>query len=124
MDLEVLKRKISTYRGEGGKLRNISDELLPEILYAWEEWTGSTKGFYQAVGVDKRKMAAIIGKAKKMKREGLFPNSDFKEIRIEEETGQILERSGCQGVELVWDDKKLIRFFQVDQLLDFLKKAA
>lgn len=36
MDLEILKKKISTYRGEGGRVQNVSDDLLGEILFAWE----------------------------------------------------------------------------------------
>ena len=31
MDLTVLKKKISTFRSEGGKLRNVSNEVLAEI---------------------------------------------------------------------------------------------
>jgi hypothetical protein len=33
VDLEVLKKKISTYKGEGGRIRMTSDELLIEILW-------------------------------------------------------------------------------------------
>jgi hypothetical protein len=46
MDLNVLKRKISTYRSDGGKLRNVSDDLLMEVLEAWENWEGPSAGFY------------------------------------------------------------------------------
>jgi len=30
----------------------------------------------------------------------------------------------CQGVELLWDNGKLIRFPQVEYLIEFLKKVA
>jgi hypothetical protein len=33
VDLEVLKKKISAYKGEGGRIRMTSDELLIEILW-------------------------------------------------------------------------------------------
>ena len=33
MDLEVLKKKLSSFRGEGGRLTNVSDEILLEIPY-------------------------------------------------------------------------------------------
>jgi hypothetical protein len=124
MDLTILKKKISTYRSEGGKLRRVPDELLGEILPAWEAWTGSSSGFYDAVGVDFRKMAALIGRAKKLKREGHFPESNFKEIKLEgspQERGSL--GSPC-GIELSWDQGKVIRFSQVEQLVDFLKKVA
>lgn len=123
MDLSVLKRKISTYRSEGGKLRNVSDELLMEILNAWEHWTGPAAGFYTAVGVDFRKMAGFIGRAKKLKQEG-YGVSEFKEIQLESSTATHSTVAPCNGAEVVWNDGKVIRFSQVDLLLEFLKKAA
>lgn len=126
MDLEVLKRKISSYRTPGGKLTRVPDELLGEILASWEQWTGPASGFYSALEVDFRKMASFIGRAKKLKREGFFPAEVFKEIKVEESPTNLsaLQVGPCQGVEILWDNGKLIRFQQVDQLIDFLKKVA
>jgi hypothetical protein len=118
--MEVLKKKISTFRGEGGRVRITSDELLMEILTAWEQWTGPAKSFYPAIGVSQKGMASIIGKAKKLRREGHFPVEAFKEIKVAEITGS----SPCNGIEMAWDNGKLIRFTEVDQLVDFLKKVA
>ncbi len=39
MDLEVLKKKISTFKGDGGRVSITSDEFLMEILLAWDQWT-------------------------------------------------------------------------------------
>ena len=50
MEFEVLKKKLSTFRGEGGRIRKVNDELLLEVLSAWENWTGSAKDFYQGIG--------------------------------------------------------------------------
>lgn len=122
MDLEVLKKKISSYRTDGGHLKKVSDDILMEILSAWENWTGSSGGFYSAIGVNRYKMASIIGRAKKLKREGHFPVDEFKEIKIA--TAESLPASPCQGIEIAWDNGKLIRFQQVEQLVDFLKKVA
>jgi len=121
MDLSILKKKMSTYRTEGGYIKNVSDELLMEVLQAWEAWSGPANGFYGAIGVNQKKMASIIGKAKKLKREGHFPVEEFKEIKVAEGPGV----SGpCQGIEISWDNGKLIRFPGVDQLVEFLKKVA
>ena len=65
MDLAILKKKLSTFRSEKGKLMNVSDELLVDILQAWEQWTGPSNGFYSALGADHRKMASLIGRAKR-----------------------------------------------------------
>ena len=104
MDLEVLKKKVSSFRGEGGRVRNVSDELLMEILQAWEQWTGPAAGFSKALGVSIKGMSSIIGKAKKLKREGHFPPEDFKEIKIGE--GSLVTNQSfppCSGVEIAWD---------------------
>jgi hypothetical protein len=126
MDLEVLKKKISTFRGEGGRVRITDDQLLMEILLSWENWTGPAEGFYKAIGVSSNGMASIIGRAKKLRREGAFPAQDFKEVKVQESPSNLtsLTSGPCQGVEILWDNGKLIRFPYVEQLIDFLKKVA
>ena len=120
MDLSILKKKLSTFRSETGKLMNVSDELLMELLLSWEQWSGPSNGFYAALGVDHRKMAKLMGRAKKLKREGVFPESGFKEIKVESSQGSA---SGC-SIELAWENGRIIRFAQVELLVDFLKKVA
>jgi hypothetical protein len=125
MDMEVLKKKISTFRGEGGRVRITDDALLMEILMAWEQWKGPLKEFYRAIGVSKNGMAAIIGKAKKMRREGHFPAEEFKEVKIADSTSaEDSSLNGCNVIELKWVNGHLIRFGQVEQLIEFLKKVA
>jgi hypothetical protein len=123
VDLEVLKKKISTFRGEGGRVRIADESLLMEILMAWEQWTGQSKDFYRAIGVSQTGMASIIGRAKKLRRDGHFPIEEFKEIKIEQvpPAGEV---SGLCKIELNWEGKQIIRFALVDQLIDFLKKVA
>lgn len=123
MEMEVLKKRISSYRTPKGRLTSVPDELLVDILRAWEQWTGPASGFYSALGVDFRKMAGLIGRAKKLKREGGFPEEAFKEIKLDQAQG-VLPTGPCQGIEIVWDQGRLIRFPQVESLLDFLKKVA
>lgn len=126
MDLEILKKRISSYRTPKGRITSLPDDLLYEILIAWEQWTGPASGFYSALGADFRKMASLIGRAKKLKREGHFPEESFKEIKIQENSSGI-GLSGvvpCQGIEILWEGGKLIRFPHVDNLIDFLKKVA
>jgi hypothetical protein len=125
MDIEILKKRISTFRGADGKVRITDDTLFMEILLAWEQWKGPMNEFYRTLGSSKSGMAAIIGKAKKMRREGHFPVEEFKEIKIAE--GSEVQGSslvGCNVIEVSWEKDRLIRFGQVEQLIDFLKKAA
>lgn len=122
MDSEVLKKKLSTYRNARGQVRNVSDDLLMEVLSAWEQWTGPTGGFCTAIGISRNGISSIIGKAKKLRREG-FPTDQFKEVTVvgAQVSGEL---PPCNGIEIVWDAGKLIRFAQVDHLIDFLKKVA
>lgn len=122
MDLEVLKKKLSTYRNGRGQVRNVNDGLLMEVLAAWEQWTGPTGGFCTAIGVSRPGISSIIGKAKKLRREG-FPTDQFKEVSV---LGAMPggELPPCNGIEVIWENGKVIRFLDVDRLVDFLKKVA
>lgn len=122
MDLEILKKRLSSYRTPKGRLTRVPDELLVDVLIAWEQWTGPASGFYAALGADHRKMAGLIGRAKKLKREGFFPEEAFKEIKISDPP--MPGATTCQSIEIVWDNGKVIRFPQVDCLIDFLKKVS
>lgn len=126
MDMEILKKRISSYRTPKGRITRVPDELLIDILIAWEQWTGPGSGFYSALGADHRKMAGLIGRAKKLKRNGHFPEESFKEIKLQESPSNLTSfiSGPCQGVEILWDNGKLIRFQQVEQLVDFLKRVA
>jgi hypothetical protein len=124
MDLTVLSKKISSYRTPKGRITNLPNEILAEILFAWEQWTGPAGSFYKLLGADQRKMAALMGKAKQLKRDGAFDGLQFTEITLDQESGQVMELPPCSGVELIWEGGRIIRFSRVDMLLDFLKKAA
>lgn len=126
MNLEILKKKISTFRGEGGRVRITDESLLMEILLAWEQWQGPVKEFYRAIGVSQKGMASIMGRAKRLRREGHFPAEEFKEVKVEGSgsDGVVVAGGPCQGIELSWERGKVIRFFQINQLIEFLKKAA
>jgi hypothetical protein len=123
MDNTVLKKKLSTFRSKEGYLIGVSADVLHELLRAWEGWTGDSKDFYRSIGVNQRQIAFLLGKAKKMAREGGFPAEEFRELQLPVSTG-----SGgggpCIGIELQLDGGKIIRFPSVEPLIDFLKKSA
>jgi hypothetical protein len=116
----ILKKRLSTFKSDGGRVQGVSDELLLDILKAWESWTGKAKEFHSGLGLPQQSLANMIKKAKKLSREGAV--SDFKEVNIESVLG------GGSGtivaIEVTWDNGKVIRFPHVDQLIDFLKKVA
>ncbi len=125
MDLTVLSRKISSYRTPKGRITKLPNELLGEILHAWEQWAGTPAGFYKQLGVDFRKMGSMMGKAKQLKRDGAFDGLNFTEVVIEDvATSKAASIVGCSEIELVWDNNKVIRFKTPELLVEFLKKAA
>jgi len=119
----ILKKKLSTYRSDKDQLRNVPPEVLVDVLRVWEGWAGSSKDFYSAIGVSQKQMASVIGKAKKLKREGHFPAEEFQEIQLPALSGGACAGSAT-GIEIHWSEGRVIRFGQVDQLVDFLKKVA
>lgn len=119
MDLEVLKKKLSTYRNARGQVRGINDDLLMEVLAAWEHWTGQTGGFCTAIGVSRAGISSIIGKAKKLRRKG-FPTDQFKEITVVDGSSAS-PLPPCNGIEVIWDGGRVIRFLEVNHLVGFLK---
>lgn len=127
MDLTMLSKKISSYRTPKGRVTKLPNEILGEILQAWEQWPGTASDFYKALGSHQKKMAKLMGKAKQLKRDGAFDGLNFTEIIVEGTTSAIntgKTLGDCSGIELVWDNNKIIKFGNSDLLIDFLKKAA
>lgn len=125
MDMTILKKKLSTYLSPKGQLRNLNEEILYEVLVAWENWTGPSPEFYRSLGFSHKQLAGLLGKAKKLKREGRFGESEFKAVSVESSSVATGPDSGpCAGAEIVWTNGRVIRFSQVDLLVDFLKKSA
>jgi hypothetical protein len=124
MELETLRKRLDTYRTSAGKLTKVPDDLALEVLLAWEQWAGPARGFYSAIGVDYRKMAKIMGRAKGLKREGRVPVAEFSELTSQVLGPQVPAHFNGQGIELSWDQGRVIRFQEVTTLIDFLKKVA
>lgn len=121
MELEVLKKKLSSFRTESGRVTRVSDDLLLEILSAWENWTGNAKDFYRGIGSNHKKMARMIGKAKQLRRDGAA--MPFQEISIDGLTDASDTPSINCDIE-VHENNKVIKFRKVDLLVEYLKKAS
>jgi hypothetical protein len=126
MDNAILKKRLNTYRtSKTGQLRGVSDEVIVEVLRAWESWSGTSRGLCQSLGIKSHQMVNIIKQGKNLIKSGAVTESEFKEIKMD--VAGVGSSGGpvpCQGIELVWDGGKLIRFGRVDELLDFMKRAA
>lgn len=124
MENVTLKKKLSSYTSDKGYLKNVGEDVLYEVLIAWENWTGTSKDFYRSLGFSSRQMASIIGKAKKLKREGYYGEGEFKQVTVESLSADLAISSLSTPIEIIWKNGSVIRFSQVDHLVDFLKKSA
>jgi hypothetical protein len=125
VDNATLRKKLSTYKSDKGYLKNVSDDVLYEVLVAWENWSGPIKDFYRSLGFSHSQMASVVAKAKQLRREGRIGDGEFKAVKIEGQIdGPATAMDPCRGVEVVWGNGRIIRFAEVDMLLDFLKKSA
>lgn len=122
MDNAVLRKRLNTFKSARGTLKDVSDEVVLEVLRAWENWPGTTADLNRELGLSKMQMIVMLKKAKNLVKSGVVPPNDFKEIKVAQGNGLAL--SPCSGIEVAWDNGKLIRFNQVEQLIDFLKKVA
>lgn len=123
MEITILRKRLNTFKTEGGHLKRVSDELLIDFLRTYEQWPQSAADFYREAGISKQQFAVLMKKAKRLCREGQHPeSSDFKEIALSALTGTA--QGPCSGIELQWSEGKVIRFPSVDPLIEFLKKAA
>ena len=121
MDSTVLRKRLSTFKTSKGSLTKVSDDLLFDIIRAWEAWTGTSTDLAKELGVNVKQVSFLVRKAKKLQREGKFPESEFKEIKVESSALNSMLAGGPCGIEIAWDQGKIIRFSQVEQLVDFLR---
>lgn len=120
MDNIVLKKRLNSFRTGKGSLTKMSDDLLVDVLRAWEAWTGSSKDFCQSLAVTSPQLGVMIKKGRKLSKNGNYGSGEFKEIKLD----GLVSTSSSMPIEVSWDKGKVIRFNQVDALIDFLKKVA
>ncbi len=123
MDFTVLKKRISTFKTSKGTLSRVSDEVIIDLLRSWESWPGTSKEFYQNLGVSKQQLGGLIGKGKQSVKSGIVTEGEFSEIKVETPTSKEVVSCGDKIV-LKWEKGNIIHFAKVDQLIDFLKKVA
>jgi len=122
MDNMVLKKRLNTFKTAKGTLSKVSDDVVMEVLRAWENCLGTAADLYRDLGLSKMQMVTMIQKAKRLVKSGAVTEGEFKEIQTGMAPGASLVANG--SIELAWDQGKIIRFAQVEQLIDFLKKVA
>jgi hypothetical protein len=115
----ILKKRLNSFRSTKGSLVRVPDELIIDIIRAWERWPGSAKTFYSSIGIKREQLASLIKKGKRLLKDGKDTLGPFTPIDIKNPPGQ-----HKVPIILNWDKKKSIKFYEVDHLIEFLKKAS
>ena len=128
MDNAILKKRLNTYKTEKGTLKNVSNEVVFEVLRTWENWPGASGELYRELGLSRMQLVTMIQKAKRLVKSGVVVESEFKEISsVGVGLGSNSTTNGggpCQGIELTLSEGRVIRFPSVEPLVEFLKRAA
>jgi hypothetical protein len=120
MENAVIKKRLNTYKSDGGRLSKVDDEVVLDVLRAWENWQGSTAGLYRELGLSKMQLVTMIQKAKRLVKNGAVSGGSFKEISVVAAVGG---GGGIYTIEVSWEEGRLVRFKEVSQLIEFLKLA-
>ena len=78
----MLKKRLNTFKLSRGTLRDVSSEVVIDVLRAWENWPGSATDLYRDLGISKMQLVTMIQKAKRLVKSGVITESEFKEIQI------------------------------------------
>jgi hypothetical protein len=134
MDLMILKKKIDGYRVANGCIKNVSPELLLELRQTWEHYTGSSEAFRAELGIKTGTLRNLLIESKKLNHviasAGAVGLAVENGVEPNQPTGEEAAQSSGNGLpgsalELVFDQgTKVLRFPNVDLLIDFLRKTA
>ena len=127
MDLVILKKKIDGYRDSGGSIKNVAPDLLLELRQTWEQYTGSAEQFRSELGIRIGTLRNLLIESKKLNH--VIASAGAVAIAVEGNAPEQLqsEENGGSGntLELVFDHgSKVIRFPNVDTLIDFMRRSA
>lgn len=118
MENGVIKKRLNTYKSDGGRLSKVDDEVVLDVLRAWENWQGSTADLYRELGLSKMQLLIMLKKGKKLVKNGAGSGGSFKEVLISAPSGGT---AAGYAIEVSWGHGRLVRFKEVSQLVEFLK---
>lgn len=122
MESAIIRKRLNTFKSAKGKLTRVSDDVVIEVLRGWESWPGKAVDYYRDIGITRQQLWVLIKKGKSLVKSGRVTESEFREISLPM-VGQDVGLGGI-GMELKLDANRAIKFSQVDQLVDFIKKTS
>lgn len=121
MNFEILRKKLEAYRTPGGSYKNIKSELLVELLRMWEEHRGPSTVLAKQLGMTAGQLARQIREARKAANltDAIDPAFEALQVQSSPEGA-----ASISEIVLSWGGDKVVKFPNVDLLVDFLRKAA
>lgn len=123
MEFEVMRKKLDAFKTPGGSYKNIKGELLVELLRVWEEHTGPSTELARQLGMKPNQLNRQIREARKAAARSDVIDPAFQALQIPESL-----EGGSAGtgtvIEMSWGGDKVVKFPNVDCLVEFLRKAA
>jgi hypothetical protein len=123
VETAILRKRLSTFKTAKGTLREVSNEVVMEVLRGWESWPGKSADFYREIGLSAKQLVNMIKKGKRLVKSGAVTESEFKEISLPV-GGTVDGGFSGGGMELKLDGNRAIRFWHVDHLVEFFKKTS
>jgi hypothetical protein len=124
MDSIILKKKLDGFRTANGSIRDVSPEVLWELRQAWESFTGPIEQFRSDLGIHTGTLRNLLSSAKKLNHVMASADSVALHDQVGESVSSGAPKPEGSRLELVYDQgEKVIRFPDVDTLIDFLKRA-
>lgn len=130
----LLKKKIDGYRDSAGSIKNVPPELLLELRQTWEHYTGSPDQFRSELGVRAGTLRNLLKESKKLNHViasvgavGLAVEGMGEGGILEQQTHSDTNGGFGPGsvLELTFDHgSKVIRFPNVDLLIEFMRRSA
>jgi hypothetical protein len=121
MDFEVMRKKLDAFKTPGGSYKNIKSELLVELLRTWEEHTGPSSELASQLGMKPNQLARQIQEARKAAARSDAIDPVFEALQGPEAT---VGSSNGPMIEMSWGGDKVVKFPNVDTLVEFLRRAA
>jgi hypothetical protein len=121
MDFEILRKKLDAFKTPGGSYKNIRNELLVELLRVWEEHKGPSAALARQLGMTRGQLGRQIREARKAAVISDSVDPAFQALQVP----SLAEDGTKEGsISMSWGGDKVVKFPNVDLLIEFLRKAA
>jgi hypothetical protein len=126
MDFIILRKKIDGFRLGNGQLQNVPPELLWELRQAWENFSGPVEEFRRGLGMKVGTLRKLLSESKKLNHALASASAmGISEPGAAAGTTESTAANTGGQLEIAYDNgSKIIRFPNIELLLEFLKKAA